>query len=76
MDEENRIFIISVYKGKRGNSIQSGFIKEGNRINLVNYTLPYMKPENRKKQINEKKAFNIEVECQKEDAEFLRAMKY
>lgn len=76
LSEDNVIFIISVYKGRRGNCITSGFIKEHNRINLVNYTLPYMEPIKRAKQIRERKEFNVEVECQKEDNIFLQAMKY
>ena len=76
LDESNQIFVISVYKGRRGNSIQSGFIKEHNRINLLKYTLPYMAPEVRKKQTLEKHKFNTEKECQKEDDIFLRAMNH
>lgn len=76
LNENNLIFVISVYQGRVSKPMYTNFVKVTNRINLLDYVLPYMPPEAVKQAIKEKRAFDIEKECREEDDVFLRAMQY
>jgi len=76
LDGNNRIFVITVFRGPKVMDLSRCFIKVGNRINIVNsYTMKAMSDRELNKNKMKKISHESEKNTKSEDALFLRAMK-
>ena len=75
LEDANEVFVITVFRGPKGMGLERCFIKVGNRINLVDYTMePLSEAEIQKNKVL--KAERQTTVTRSEENEFLRAMKH